>query len=145
MGKKKARSKGGQREKRAQKAREKAKKKRVQRTPVGTREPRSWNLDPFNRTGSSLPGGSSRLRGPAPSPPEPPVPPPDTVRAVYEFTVVLDSMPEGTVTIGLSSDNTDEGTVAPNEVTFTSDNWYQPQTVTVTGQDDQEPASVGNV
>ncbi|HYW78001.1 MAG TPA: VCBS repeat-containing protein, partial [Thermoguttaceae bacterium] len=53
-----------------------------------------------------------------------------------QFTVVLDSMPEGTVTIGLSSDNTDEGTVDPSEVTFNAENWHLPQTVTVTGQDD---------
>ncbi len=52
------------------------------------------------------------------------------------FTIVLDSAPTANVTIGLSSSNTAEGTVAPSSVTFTTANWNTPQTVTVTGVDD---------
>ena len=52
------------------------------------------------------------------------------------FTVVLDSEPTDTVTIGISSDNTDEGTAAPATLTFLVGNWDTPQTVTVTGVDD---------
>ena len=52
------------------------------------------------------------------------------------FTVVLDSQPTGDVTVGLSSSDTTEGTVAPTGLTFTSVNWNVAQTVTVTGVDD---------
>jgi hypothetical protein len=55
------------------------------------------------------------------------------------FTVVLNSQPAANVVIGLSSDNTAEGTVAPGSLTFTPDDWNAPQTVIVTGQDDDEP------
>ncbi len=52
------------------------------------------------------------------------------------FTIVLDSEPTADVTIGISSSNTDEGTVLPVSITFTSGNWNTQQTVTVTGVDD---------
>ncbi len=52
------------------------------------------------------------------------------------FTVVLDSEPTADVTIGLSSDNTNEGTVAPASLLFTSGNWNVAQIVTITGVDD---------
>lgn len=52
------------------------------------------------------------------------------------FTVVLTAQPNADVTIGLSSDNEAEGTVSPDTLTFTTDNWNAPQTVTVTGVDD---------
>ncbi|MGD8872322.1 MAG: Calx-beta domain-containing protein, partial [Gemmatimonadota bacterium] len=52
------------------------------------------------------------------------------------FTVVLDSEPTATVTIGLSSSNTNEGTVSPSSLSFTASDWDSPQTVTVTGVDD---------
>jgi large repetitive protein len=52
------------------------------------------------------------------------------------FTVVLTSQPEAAVTIGLSSSNTMEGTVAPPSLTFSTMNWATPQTVTVTGVND---------
>jgi len=52
------------------------------------------------------------------------------------FTVVLDSEPIADVTIGLSSDDTTEGTVSPASLTFTPANWDDSQTVTVTGVDD---------
>ncbi|MCY2955065.1 MAG: carbohydrate-binding protein [Planctomycetota bacterium] len=52
------------------------------------------------------------------------------------FTVVLDSPPLANVTIGLTSSDTTEGTVAPASLTFTAANWNVVQTVTVTGVDD---------
>jgi hypothetical protein len=52
------------------------------------------------------------------------------------FTVVLDTMPTGNVSIGVSSPNTNEGTVGPSSLTFTPANWNVPQTVTVTGVGD---------
>src|SRR5207245_2684 len=53
------------------------------------------------------------------------------------FTVVLTSQPAADVSIGLSSSDLTEGTVAPALVTFTAADWNTPQTVTVTGVDDQ--------
>lgn len=52
------------------------------------------------------------------------------------FTLSLTSQPGDSVTIPLSSSNTSEGTVSPDSVTFTTDNWNLAQTVTVTGVDD---------
>lgn len=53
------------------------------------------------------------------------------------FTVVLETMPAADVTIDLFSDNPLEGVAAPFTLTFTPNDWNVPQTVTVTGQDDQ--------
>jgi len=52
------------------------------------------------------------------------------------FLIALTTRPSANVTIGLSSSNTDEGTVAPSSVTFTPSNWNSPRTVTVTGVND---------
>lgn len=52
------------------------------------------------------------------------------------FLIALTTRPSANVTIGLSSSNTDEGTVAPGSVTFTPSNWNSPRTVTVTGVND---------
>ena len=52
------------------------------------------------------------------------------------FTVVLDKAPTESVTVGLSSSDPSEGTVSTNTLTFTPENFAQPQTVTVTGIDD---------
>jgi len=52
------------------------------------------------------------------------------------FTIQLASQPTADVSIALSSDDISEGTVSPASVTFTTLNWNQAQTVTVTGQDD---------
>jgi hypothetical protein len=52
------------------------------------------------------------------------------------FTVVLDTQPTANVTVGLTSSNTAEGTVAPPSLTFTPSNWNTAQTVTITGVDD---------
>ena len=52
------------------------------------------------------------------------------------FDVVLESEPFGDVTIPLSVTDDSEGTVSSMSLTFTSANWDTPQTVTVTGEDD---------
>jgi hypothetical protein len=52
------------------------------------------------------------------------------------FKVVLDSKPKASVSIPVSSSDTDEGTVSPSSLTFTTDNWNSAQTVTVTGVND---------
>ena len=59
------------------------------------------------------------------------------------FTVVLTSEPTADVTIGVSSSDTTEGTVALTSLTFTAADWNDAQTVTVTGVDD--PIADGNV
>ena len=51
------------------------------------------------------------------------------------FTVVLDAQPASDVVLTISSDDTGEATVN-SPLTFTSANWDTPQTVTVTGVDD---------
>jgi hypothetical protein len=55
------------------------------------------------------------------------------------FSIVLDSEPTADVTIALSSANTGEGSLAVDSVVFTPANWNVPQTITVTGVDD-DPA-----
>jgi hypothetical protein len=55
------------------------------------------------------------------------------------FTVKLASPPTADVTIALASDTPTEGTASPASLTFTSANWRTPQTVTVTGVDDNVP------
>ncbi|AWV90884.1 hypothetical protein DN745_16765 [Bradymonas sediminis] len=52
------------------------------------------------------------------------------------FSIVLNSRPYGDVTVSFDSNDTGEGTVGQNALTFTDQNWNAPQTVTVTGQDD---------
>jgi Domain of unknown function (DUF4347)/Calx-beta domain/RTX calcium-binding nonapeptide repeat (4 copies) len=52
------------------------------------------------------------------------------------FKVKLNSQPTADVTLGLTSNNTLEGTLSNSSLTFTSANWNIEQTVTVTGVDD---------
>ena len=52
------------------------------------------------------------------------------------FTVVLNIWPTAAVTLSISSSDVTEGTVAPQSLTFTATNWNIPQTVTITGVDD---------
>src|SRR5690606_32404326 len=54
------------------------------------------------------------------------------------FTVVLASEPTAPVTIALESDDTTEGIADLGELEFTPLTWDTPQTVTVTGQPDEE-------
>lgn len=53
-----------------------------------------------------------------------------------ELRVVLASQPQSAVTIPVTSSNTDEGTVSPDALTFTPDDWNVPQFVSVTGVHD---------
>ena len=52
------------------------------------------------------------------------------------FTVRLATRPAGAVALTLASSNTDEGTVSPTTMTFAPSAWQTPQTVTLTGVDD---------
>ncbi|MDB4614351.1 hypothetical protein OAH18_01545 [bacterium] len=53
-----------------------------------------------------------------------------------EFTIVLTGRPADDVVIGYSTDNPTAATVSSGPLTFTTENWNTPQTVTVTGVDD---------
>ena len=53
-----------------------------------------------------------------------------------QFTIKLDTAPTADVTFSVASSNPNEGTTDVSSLTFTSDNWNTPQTVTVTGVDD---------
>ncbi len=52
------------------------------------------------------------------------------------FSIVLNTEPIDTVTIGIESSDTSEGIVSTDAVTFTPDNWNTPQVITVTGVND---------
>lgn len=52
------------------------------------------------------------------------------------FTVRLSSQPTAPVTIPLLSSDLSEGTVSPEMLNFTEQNWQTPQTVTITGRPD---------
>lgn len=52
------------------------------------------------------------------------------------FTLVLNTAPISDVTISLTSTAPTEGTVSPATAVFTPANWFTPQTITLTGQDD---------
>ncbi len=52
------------------------------------------------------------------------------------FTVVLNTQPRAEVKLAVSSDRETEGTVGLDELIFTPTNWKAPQTVVVTGVDD---------
>ena len=52
------------------------------------------------------------------------------------FTIVLNSEPTSNVVFNLTSNDITEGTVSPATITFTPVNWNAPQTVTITGVND---------
>lgn len=52
------------------------------------------------------------------------------------FSVVLTAQPTASITVPLASADVTEGTVSTTSLTFTTMNWSAPQTVTVTGADD---------
>lgn len=54
------------------------------------------------------------------------------------FTVSLTCEPLSNVVLGISSSDESEGTVFPRSLSFSPQNWYNAQTVTVTGVDDDE-------
>ena len=53
------------------------------------------------------------------------------------FTVVLRTKPKSDVILPLSSSDALEGAVTPAQLVFTKENWEAPQTVTITGVDDE--------
>ena len=54
------------------------------------------------------------------------------------YTVVLTTEPSGTVTVTPSSGDTGAATLSPSSLTFTSGNWDTAQTVTVSGEEDDD-------
>jgi hypothetical protein len=52
------------------------------------------------------------------------------------FSVHMNSEPTASVTVGVSSSNPEEGTVAPTQLVFDAVNWNQDQHVTLAGVDD---------
>jgi hypothetical protein len=52
------------------------------------------------------------------------------------FTTRLATQPSGTVTVSVVSDDASEARVSPTSITFNSSNWNQPQTITITGEND---------
>lgn len=55
-----------------------------------------------------------------------------------DFTVVLDAEPASNVVINVTSGDTGEATISAASLTFTTANWDNPQTITVTGTDDSD-------
>jgi hypothetical protein len=53
------------------------------------------------------------------------------------FNVKLKSKPTSSVSVALTSSNTNEGTVAPNQLIFTTSDWNDLHPVTVSGVDDK--------
>jgi large repetitive protein len=68
----------------------------------------------------------------------------DEYGSTATFTVALTSEPKDDVSIQLASSNTNEGTVFPVSLTFTKLNYRAPQTVTVTGVNDDVVIVDGN-
>jgi hypothetical protein len=58
------------------------------------------------------------------------------VGGTASFNIVLNTNPNANVTVNLSSNNLNEGTVSPSSITFTTLNWNTPVSVTVTGVND---------
>ena len=52
------------------------------------------------------------------------------------FTIELQSQPTANVTVTVASNDVGEGTLTQTDVSFTTANWNAPQTITVTGVDD---------
>ncbi len=72
----------------------------------------------------------------------------DTTEAggTASFTIVLDAQPSASVSIGISSSDTSEGTVLPATVSFTTGDWSTPKPVTVTGvNDDIDDENMGYI
>jgi len=58
--------------------------------------------------------------------------------ATAQFSVVLRSEPTAAVSIAMESSDSTEGTISPMALEFNTGNWNTPQTVTITGQSDDE-------
>jgi gliding motility-associated-like protein len=68
----------------------------------------------------------------------------DEADGTETFTVVLETQPESNVVFAVNSSDETQGTVNTEEITFTPDNWNTPQTVTVTGVDDDIDTTVND-
>jgi hypothetical protein len=55
---------------------------------------------------------------------------------VVSFTLELNDQPGANVSVIIENGNSDEGVLSSTAITFTSGDWNVPQTITVTGQDD---------
>lgn len=53
-----------------------------------------------------------------------------------QFTVVLDHQPGSNVVLNITNSANSEATAAPSSLTFTNSNWNTPQTITITGIND---------
>lgn len=60
----------------------------------------------------------------------------DEAGATATFTIALTEAPARNVSVRLTSGDESEGTVSPSGLIFTEDNYQTPQTVTITGVDD---------
>ena len=58
--------------------------------------------------------------------------------ATATYTVKLNTAPTGDVTVAIASDDTGAATVSPTSLTFMPTDWNAPQTVTVTGVEDND-------
>ena len=58
-----------------------------------------------------------------------------------EYTVVLNVVPKGNVTLAVASDDTGAATVSPTSLTFNTSNWDSEQTVSVSGVNDDDRAN----
>ncbi len=54
------------------------------------------------------------------------------------FSIVLDTQPTSNVVFDISSNDTAEASVSPAQLTFTNVNWNIPQSITITGIDDND-------
>ena len=58
--------------------------------------------------------------------------------SVSSFTVQLNSQPLGKVVVSLNDGDDTESTYSPGTLTFTPENWNQPQTITLTAKQDSQ-------
>ena len=61
-----------------------------------------------------------------------------TRESTASYTVKLATLPKGTVTVSVTSSDTDEATVNKSSLSFTTSNWDAAQTVTISGVQDDD-------
>ncbi|MDA7996200.1 MAG: hypothetical protein MPK01_08045 [Gammaproteobacteria bacterium] len=61
---------------------------------------------------------------------------PTEAGGVASFTLTLPTAPTGNVAITISNSDASEATISPASLAFTAANWRAPQTITITGADD---------
>lgn len=60
---------------------------------------------------------------------------------IGNYTLVLDTMPDLNVVVDITSGDLNQATVSPSQITFSSSNWNQVQTISITGVDDSIAAN----